>query len=119
MKDKKKIVEYEKLLLTAELYIGWFSAVILLGATFASAYTPMVDWIRFIVMFLGFALFFVGIGFCIRIEQKTGYYVCAKCGEKHIPSFFETLFAMHTGRTRYLKCPKCEKKSWQKKSLSN
>jgi DNA-directed RNA polymerase subunit RPC12/RpoP len=54
---------------------------------------------------------FVGI----RIEQKAGYYVCEACGHKYIPSFKSTLFAMHIGRTRYLKCPKCGKTTWNKK----
>ncbi|MBE6885229.1 MAG: DNA-binding protein, partial [Ruminococcaceae bacterium] len=26
--------------------------------------------------------------------------------------------APHMGRTRYMRCPQCEKKSWQKKVLS-
>ena len=32
--------------------------------------------------------------------------------------FKSVLWAMHVNRTRYLKCPKCEKKSWNKKVLS-
>ena len=58
---------------------------------------------------------FIGIG----IEVKTGYYKCAECGHIYKPSsFFKTSFAPHMNTTRYLKCPACGKRSWQKKVLT-
>ncbi len=58
---------------------------------------------------------FTGVG----IEVKTGYYECAECGYVYKPvSFLKTTFAMHMNTTRYMKCPKCGKRSWQKKILS-
>jgi hypothetical protein len=35
-----------------------------------------------------------------------------------VPSFAAVTFAMHMNRTRYLTCPACGKRSWQKKVLS-
>lgn len=32
--------------------------------------------------------------------------------------FMSVYFAMHIGRTRYMKCPHCQKRSWQKKIYS-
>ncbi len=32
--------------------------------------------------------------------------------------YSQVYFAMHSGTTRYMKCPKCNKKSWQRKTLS-
>ena len=40
-----------------------------------------------------------------------------KCKYKYIPSYKQVLFAMHSGRTRYMRCPKCHKKSWNKKVI--
>ena len=58
---------------------------------------------------------FIGVG----IEVKTGYYKCAECGHIYKPSsFFKTSFAMHMNTTRYMKCPECGKRSWQKKVLT-
>ena len=58
---------------------------------------------------------FIGVG----IEVKTGYYKCAECGHIYKPSsFLKTTFAMHNNTTRYMKCPKCGKRSWQKKVLT-
>ena len=58
---------------------------------------------------------FVGVG----IEVRTGYYECAECGHVYRPeSYWKTTFAMHMDTTRYMKCPKCGKRSWQKKVLT-
>ena len=43
---------------------------------------------------------------------------CKKCGHRYVPTFKAVNLAMHMGRTRYLKCPECGKKSWQKKVIS-
>ena len=56
--------------------------------------------------------------FLIRIEQVTGYYECKHCHHRYVPTYMQTNMAMHFGRTRYMKCPNCGKKSWQKKVLS-
>ena len=58
------------------------------------------------------------IPFAIRIEQTAGYYECQKCHHKYIPTFSSVLWAMHINRTRYMKCPKCNQRSWQKKVIT-
>lgn len=68
-----------------------------------------------ILMVVSFIMLVVGVGACLIMEQKAGYYVCAHCGHKYVPTFKQVLWAMHCGRTRYLKCPHCNKKSWNKK----
>jgi transcriptional regulator with XRE-family HTH domain len=54
----------------------------------------------------------------LKVEQIAGYYECNKCHHKYIPTYKNVNLAPHLGRTRYMKCPKCEKKSWNKKVLS-
>ena len=64
-------------------------------------------------------MIFVIAGFiALKIELDAGYYECKKCHHKFIPTYKEVLFAMHMSTTRYLKCPKCHKKSWAKKVMS-
>ena len=58
------------------------------------------------------------IPFTIRIEQTAGYYECQKCHHKYVPEYKSVFWAMHMGRTRYMKCPQCGQKSWNKKVLS-
>ena len=57
---------------------------------------------------------FIAVG----IEQKAGYYACQNCGHKYVPSYWQVNLAPHAGRIRYLKCPECKKRSWQKKVLT-
>ena len=51
-------------------------------------------------------------------EEKAGYYECQECNHRYVPTYWQTNLAMHVGRTRYMKCPKCGKYSWQKKVLT-
>jgi len=62
--------------------------------------------------------FIIMIPFAIRIEQTAGYYECQKCHHKYIPKYSSVLWAMHVNRTRYMKCPKCNQRSWQKKVIT-
>ena len=114
----KQKEEADKSLLLLERVIGIFSIIILLGFTFLASFLDMQAWLRITLIVLGFVFSLVGIGFALRIEQTAGYYMCSKCGHRHIPTYNNVLWAMHYGRTRYMKCPKCEKKSWQKKVIS-
>ena len=54
----------------------------------------------------------------LKVEQLAGYYECNKCYHRYIPTYKSVNLAPHLGRTRYMKCPKCNKKSWNKKVLS-
>lgn len=115
----KKQEQSDRLLLVFEVVIGVLSTLILLIPIIFAAYLPIEDWQRIILAFSGFIPAIVGFFFAIRIEQVVGYYECKECGKKHVPGFKSTLFAMHLGRTRYLKCPHCQRRSWQKKTITN
>ena len=113
--------EKDRQLLKTEVVIGVISVLFLLamitvGAFFMKLGQP--KWIFFLLFGIGLAQFFVCMLFVIRIEQTAGYYECAECGHRYVPSFAAVNFAMHVNRTRYMKCPVCGKRSWQKKVLS-
>lgn len=114
----KQKEESDKHLLSLEILIGTFSIIILLGFTFTASFFQMEDWLRIVFIVLGFVIGLVGIMFALRIEQTAGYYECKACGHKYVPTFKSVLWAMHMGRTRYMKCPKCGKMSWHKKVIS-
>lgn len=115
----KKKEESDKMLLTLELVVGIFSSLILFVPVFLGALLPMEDWQRLIVVFSGFIPGIVGFAFALRIEQKAGYYECAHCKHLYVPSYKAVNRSMHMGRTRYMTCPACGKRSWQKKRLSD
>ena len=54
----------------------------------------------------------------LKFEVDAGYYECKKCHHKFVPTYKEVMLAMHMSTTRYLKCPKCNKRSWAKKVMS-
>ena len=106
-----------KLLLKIEWVLAIFSLVILVGAALVAAYLIAETWAKVTLLIAGFILCFTGLIFSTKIEQVAGYYKCQRCGHKHIPKFGSVLWSMHFGRTRYMKCPKCNKRSWQKKKI--
>ncbi len=110
--------EADKRLLTIEIVISLLSTAFLFTMVAVAALIQMQDSVKFLLIAIGFVQFLVAMTFAIRIEQTAGYYVCAKCGHRYIPTFGSVNMAMHFGRTRYMKCPECNKKSWQKKVIS-
>ena len=108
----------DKQLLNAEIIIVILAIIVILGSIFISIVIPK-DIYRILIIVFGFIVFFIAMLFALRIEQTAGYYECKKCHYKYVPTYLYMFFAMHIGRTRYMKCPKCNKYSWNKKVLSN
>ena len=109
--------EQTKKLLMLEMVIGFIVTISFLTTIFTIIFVDMIMPIRIILFLIGLAIFIVGISYCILIEQVAGYYECNKCHERYVPTYKQVLFAMHNGRTRYMKCPKCHKYSWNKKVI--
>ena len=110
--------EADKRLLVLEIYIGLSATVVLLLLVALAAFLPMADAVRVLLVVFGLVLFLAGCGFALRIEQVAGYYECRKCGHRYVPTYKSVNLAPHMGRTRWMKCPQCKEKSWQKKVLS-
>lgn len=106
-----------KLLLTIEYILGYMSSLTLIILVFVASYINMPTWLRIFLIVFGLIHTIFGIHFCIVIEKDAGFYECQHCHNKYIPTYKQVLFSMHYGRTRYMKCPKCHKKSWQKKVI--
>ncbi len=108
----------DKQLLSLEIFTVTIVSVILISLVFVASFVQMANWLRIALIVIGFIPFVIGIGFAIRIEQTAGYYECAKCGYRYVPSYKSVLMSAHINRTRYMRCPKCNEKSWQKKLIS-
>lgn len=115
VKQKK---ESDKRLLSIEIVIGILITVILLALVFIASFCEMEYWLRITLILTGFIPLVIIVPFAIMIEQKAGYYECQKCHHKYIPTYSSVLCAMHINRTRYMKCPKCNQRSWQKKVIT-
>lgn len=108
----------EKQLMNLEIFIGILVAIVFLICAFVASFVNIENIYKILLVVLGLILFLVGGIICLRIEQTVGYYECKRCHYRYIPTYSNILYAMHIGRTRYMKCPKCYKYSWNRKVIS-
>ena len=111
VKQTKKMFFYENV-------IGIGSTIIFTILIFMSVYFVESEGIKILLFIFAFLFLITGVSIALKIETEEGYYECQKCHHKYIPSYRQVYFAMHIGRTRYMKCPHCQKRSWQKKIYS-
>lgn len=109
----------DKSLLNAEIFIGALSTVMFLACVFGFAYLMEIGEVLWgiLALVVGIIIFIPSVAFCLYIEQKAGFYKCAKCGHKFIPTYKQVTFAPHAGRSRYMTCPNCKQKSYCKKVI--
>jgi len=108
----------DKELLFVEIFIGIIVTVIMLACVLIALFFNVSHWLRIFLIMIGVIPFIIGIYYSLRIEQVAGYYECDNCHYKYVPTYKKVLFAFHINRTRKMKCPKCNKKTWQRKVLS-
>ena len=108
----------DKRLLALEVFVGITATIVLFSFISIAALVEMSGWLKSSLIVLGFVLFLAGCFYALRIEQVSGYYACDECGHRYVPTYKAVNLAMHKGRTRYMRCPACGKKSWQKKVLT-
>ena len=111
VKQTKKMFFYENV-------IGIGSTIIFAILIFMSVYFVENGGIKILLFIFAFLFLITGVSIALKIETEEGYYECQKCHHKYNPSYRQLYFAMHIGRTRYMKCPHCQKRSWQKKIYS-
>ena len=114
MKDKKE--EKKKFVfinVLAILYCLIFAAVIMLAGLL-----EMETWLRIILIACSMIVLVVGIFMFCELDRKIGYFECKNCGHRFEPTFWAYVNGMHTPTKRYLKCPKCGKRTWCKRRMS-
>lgn len=109
--------EADKKLLRMEIITGIICLIPLLVAVIIVSAVQMEEWLGGVIAGTSVIPLLVATPFMIRIEQTAGYYKCQRCGHVHIPKYSSVFMAMHMGRTRYMKCPKCGKRTWNKKVI--
>jgi len=114
----KQKQQADKRLLSLEIFVGVLLTIVMFTLIVIASFVQMKDWLRVVLILIGFIPFLIAAPFMIRIEQIAGYYQCQNCGHKYVPKYNSVFWAMHMGRTRYMKCPNCGKRSWQKKILT-
>lgn len=115
---KQEVEEKNRQMLRMEYKLSYPALIAGLAMVLVAAFIEMPVWLR--ILLTGFALVIILTValIAVGIEQTAGYYECQNCHHRYVPTYWQTILAMHRGRTRYLKCPECGKRSWQKKVLT-
>lgn len=107
-----------KQLLRMEILLGSICIAGMLLLCVIAAYAQIADWLRIVLILVGMLPVLVATPFMLKIEQTAGYYECAQCGHRYVPGYKSVFMSAHMGRTRYMRCPRCGRRSWQKKVLT-
>ena len=110
LKNKKLMTSMWTLLIT--------SAIFYIGILLLAVNTLEEGLLLGTIICVSTIVFLIAGFIALKFEVDAGYYECKNCHHKFIPTYKEALFAMHMSTTRYLKCPKCHKRSWGKKVMS-
>ena len=115
---KRQIEEKNRQMLRMEYWIIIPAVLAGLVMVFVASFVEMPAWLRTVLIAFALVTIFAVAFIAVGIEQKAGYYECQKCGHRYVPTYWQTNLAQHAGRTRYMKCPRCGKRSWQRKVLT-
>ena len=114
IKEKERA---DKSLLATEVVVGVLCMAVFFALVIIASLIDIEEWLRIVLILVGFAPLLIATPFMLRIEQMAGYYECKKCGHKYVPTYKAVFWAPHMGRSRKMKCPNCNKKSYHKKVL--
>ena len=113
----KEVESKNKIIWTSMWIIMWVSMIALLAGLFLTAFLiPEGPW-QIVIILVLCVVFLIPCFYALKLEVSVGAYKCKNCGHEIVPTYKQALNAMHRGTTRYLKCPKCNKRTWCKKVL--
>ena len=113
----KEVENKNKIIWTSMWIIMWVSIIALLAGLFLTAFLiPEGPW-QIVAILALCVVFLIPCFYALKLEVSVGAYKCKNCGHEIVPTYKQALNAMHRGTTRYLKCPKCNKRTWCKKVL--
>ena len=113
----KELEKKNKTIWSSMWVIMTVSITALIAGLFIAAFL-IPEGVWQLVTILGVCVaFLIPCFYALKLEVSVGAYKCKNCGHEIVPTYSEALWAMHRGTTRYLKCPKCNKRTWCKKVI--
>ena len=94
------------------------SALFYFGIVLLASYALEEEMLLGTIITVSTIVFIVSMFLALKIELNAGYYDCKNCHNKFVPTYLEGLIAPHIHTTRYLKCSKCNKRTWCKKVMT-
>ena len=113
----KETEEKNKIIWTSMWVIMIVSMISLFSGIAIVAFLVPEGIVQLILMLGLCVIFLLPCFYALKLEVSVGCYKCKNCGQEIIPTYSEALWAIHRGTTRYLKCPKCNKRTWCKKII--
>ena len=100
-------------------------AVVIALVTLAAGFTfvclagllAMEQWLKIVLIVAGLLIIVTGCVIACILDREAGAYECKHCGERFVPTMKAYMLAPHIWESRWLKCPKCGKRSYCKKRL--
>lgn len=115
---KKQEEEKNKQLIMNMWVLLMSSLIFYLGIIVLAGYTLGETTLFEIIVGVSTVLF-VGVAFYgLKLEIDAGYYECRNCHHRFTVKYIMALTVPHMFTMRYLKCPKCNEKSWAKKVMT-
>lgn len=116
--NMSKELEYKNKTIWTSMWVIMIVSMISLFAGLLLTAFLIPEGVFQLLTILGLVILFLAPCFyALKLEVSVGAYKCKNCGCEIVPSYKQALWAMHSGTTRYLKCPNCNKKSWCKKVI--
>ena len=113
----KELEKKNKTLWSSMWVIMTVSITALIAGLFITTFL-IPDGVWQLVAILGICVvFLIPCFYALKLEVSVGANKCKNCGHEIVPTYTQALNAMHMGTTRYLKCPKCNKRTWCKKVI--
>ena len=94
------------------IFIAILSLSIIIFASMIREYILLPVWVKVILIVLLFLLFFASIISLCALSNSMGTFTCKHCNHKFTPKLSAFFIGVHTWNKRYLKCPRCQKKSF-------
>lgn len=113
---KEKIQNKKKLI--GEILIGCAFIGSVITLILLVGIVSIATYLKIILIVLSLIFIFVGLFGLVLLDVNIGYFECAECHERFIPSIKDYVFGMHTLKKRKLKCPICGKKTWCLKRMT-
>lgn len=109
---RQEVEKKNRQMLRMEYWLSYPALIAGVAMVLVAAFIEIPVWLR--ILLTGFALVIILTValIAVGIEQTAGYYECQNCHHRYVPTYWQTILAMHRGRTRYMKCPECGKRSW-------
>ncbi len=95
----------------------FFATLASLALILISAFFVTQVWLRLVMIGIALIVVISNVAVILLVAVSTEIYKCDKCGEKFAPTLTAYIFAPHTFSRRYLKCPHCGKKCWDKSTV--